>query len=784
MKILSGRNKMLLHKAIKTFVCVIALFSVMFLFTNEVEATPFAYRDFDFDTFYEENKTYWDGVCSSETEERLKEKCEKKLLKAQKKFYTRLYKLLAKYEAAGLHIEDSIIIETVFFGLIASDFTDNSEYYKQDWNTYSNSYNYDESLNEDAYSIEPDYSDSEAAQEYFAKETDTLVTLIRNMIAYETVCYGTYGDVVMDKTADGTEYETCPNGGTAMEIDYYSKRQCADELASFELGFWEFFLSKYANDKMLGIFKQVQFLKLFRVDERYESCMNWGGSYKEMYYDFVEYPPKVSTSRYFDFLKYNIFYDNKHHLQFYFKQRVLEPAGAECMTEELCGEESLEAMGLYEQYEQEIYDIRTEINLYIIEILLNYGIRDITWGQNPLYTTNEIKETAAITQRNSYFWPIGSAETEERDGVVFADGTPTATTFTSPFGPRKDPITGEDSFHYGIDLAAARGTHIVAISDGEVVTVVTGCTEGNLSCGGGYGNYIIIAHPNGDYSLYAHLQSVHESVYVGASVLQGQLIGYMGSTGYSTGSHLHFEIRVGGNSQDNAVDPLTYLSNQEPRPEGASSDFPINETSLTKEEFMSKLAAYCSTNNCSSEFREIFVMNAGLVYDASIANNVNPELVVVRALVEGMSPGKDYNNYWGIGCYNGQGTSACTKYSSLADGIAGFAKTVSKYDSMGEMLQSYAYIGDYWMRVKYNADGSISNSSWSNGGCAYFPYIKKYLSSSRAAYVDEACNTPPLCESINGGPNCKKTTQEDQDAYAEWQASEKMSPTRYNIFGL
>lgn len=87
----------------------------------------------------------------------------------------------------------------------------------------------------------------------------------------------------------------------------------------------------------------------------------------------------------------------------------------------------------------------------------------------------------------------------------------------------------------GVDLAAPRGTTIVASAKGVVII-----SRGS-GWNGGYGNYVVIQHPNGTQTLYAHLSSVVARE--GSEVEQGQLIGYSGSTGKSTGPHLHFEIR-------------------------------------------------------------------------------------------------------------------------------------------------------------------------------------------------------------------------------------------------
>lgn len=111
---------------------------------------------------------------------------------------------------------------------------------------------------------------------------------------------------------------------------------------------------------------------------------------------------------------------------------------------------------------------------------------------------------------------------------------PVSGPITSPYGPRKG------SFHYGIDIGNRRGTPVVAAANGVVVKVVNYCREGVSYCGGYYGNYIVVEHPNGTKTRYAHLQTVNVSV--GQTVSQGEKIAGLGNTGRSTGPHLHFEV--------------------------------------------------------------------------------------------------------------------------------------------------------------------------------------------------------------------------------------------------
>ncbi|MDZ4166308.1 MAG: peptidoglycan DD-metalloendopeptidase family protein [Coriobacteriia bacterium] len=122
----------------------------------------------------------------------------------------------------------------------------------------------------------------------------------------------------------------------------------------------------------------------------------------------------------------------------------------------------------------------------------------------------------------------------------------------SAFGYRVHPILGYRKMHTGIDIGGRavgrdiNGAPIVAASDGTVI--YTGYR-------GGYGNTVIIDHGNGVTSLYAHMQSGSYKVSTGQSVTKRQAIGAVGSTGLSTGPHLHFEVRINGNP----VDPMGYL---------------------------------------------------------------------------------------------------------------------------------------------------------------------------------------------------------------------------------
>jgi murein DD-endopeptidase MepM/ murein hydrolase activator NlpD len=115
------------------------------------------------------------------------------------------------------------------------------------------------------------------------------------------------------------------------------------------------------------------------------------------------------------------------------------------------------------------------------------------------------------------------------------------------FGQNIHPFSGQYYIHKGIDLSTYRqGDPIVATADGQVVTV-----DFDYS---GFGNYVIIKHKHGFYTRYAHMLTVRAQI--GQRVQQGEIIGYIGNTGLSTGPHLHYEVHIGSD----VVDPAQYLN--------------------------------------------------------------------------------------------------------------------------------------------------------------------------------------------------------------------------------
>ena len=143
------------------------------------------------------------------------------------------------------------------------------------------------------------------------------------------------------------------------------------------------------------------------------------------------------------------------------------------------------------------------------------------------------------------------------DGTIAGTGSGTASgdwqlpftggyIMTAPFGEVR---TGGRT-HKGVDIVGQGSKLIYPINNG---TVTVGYDSG------GYGNYVIVNHGNGYWSLYGHMSKVH--VKSGQTVNKNTILGVEGSTGHSTGSHLHLEVRKGSNSSANTINPLTFIQN-------------------------------------------------------------------------------------------------------------------------------------------------------------------------------------------------------------------------------
>lgn len=160
---------------------------------------------------------------------------------------------------------------------------------------------------------------------------------------------------------------------------------------------------------------------------------------------------------------------------------------------------------------------------------------------------------AAEDEMIAYFDELSRQFAQEQEDALrsaLANGTflwpvPACTLLTSRFGYRIHPILGYERFHAGIDIGAKAGDTIAA-SDGGTVAVAEYSDS--------YGNYVLINHGNGYTTLYAHMCSI--AVEAGQTVEQGETLGYVGSTGWSTGPHCHFEIRY----NEEKTDPEAYFT--------------------------------------------------------------------------------------------------------------------------------------------------------------------------------------------------------------------------------
>lgn len=185
------------------------------------------------------------------------------------------------------------------------------------------------------------------------------------------------------------------------------------------------------------------------------------------------------------------------------------------------------------------------------------------------------QEAALQKQKEEYYTELENIQAELRriaeeaakkdngsgggySGGILQFPCPGYTRISSRFGSRGAPLAGGSTYHKGVDLAAPKGTSIVAAESGTVITVSRTCTHNygkskSCGCGGGFGNYLMINHGNGLVTVYAHCTSINVSL--GQKVTRGETIATVGSTGASSGNHLHFGTLLNGTY----VDPASYI---------------------------------------------------------------------------------------------------------------------------------------------------------------------------------------------------------------------------------
>ena len=208
-------------------------------------------------------------------------------------------------------------------------------------------------------------------------------------------------------------------------------------------------------------------------------------------------------------------------------------------------EKDIEAFtAAYEENEALENEIQEKIDKKVAELQAQKAAEEAArraWeeSQRKLKEQQERAAAAAAAAAN------GNGGTVAAGAGYYSWPVPSCTYITSRFGYRVHPIFGTTKYHSGVDIAAGYGATIQAAAGGTV-----SIAEKSDS----YGYYCVIYHSNGTTTLYAHMNEM-PCVSVGQSVSAGQVIGYVGSTGWSTGPHCHFEIRVNGS----CVDPISYF---------------------------------------------------------------------------------------------------------------------------------------------------------------------------------------------------------------------------------
>ena len=211
-------------------------------------------------------------------------------------------------------------------------------------------------------------------------------------------------------------------------------------------------------------------------------------------------------------------------------------------------EQKAELTNLSAQLEKDILEANAAILELEGDISANSAILSQLNAQDKEMQDKINQKIKELNEQNKPSNPSNPSNPSKPSGSGTLTVWPSYCTYiTSVQGNRVHPITGQYGTHGGTDIGASYGSAIYAAGSGTVVTAYN-----NSAYNGGYGNYAMINHGNGIQTLYAHMSVC--SVTVGQTVSAGQTIGYVGSTGRSTGPHLHIEVRVNGSR----VDPQSY----------------------------------------------------------------------------------------------------------------------------------------------------------------------------------------------------------------------------------
>lgn len=263
----------------------------------------------------------------------------------------------------------------------------------------------------------------------------------------------------------------------------------------------------------------VMYLELFFESENFSDMLN-----KAEYIEALSAYDRKMLDKYVEYAEYvNLCKESMEE-----EKAVLDETRASVEKEEAALNE------LISTKEQEIYKVSSDIQNK--EEAIKAYEADIA-AENE---TIRVLEAAVAEERRK----LAEEQRRRYDGGIFAWPCPSYTRISDPYGNRIHPILGIQQFHNGVDLAAPGGSPILAAYNGTVVAA---------DYTSAMGNYIMIDHGDSLYTVYMHASALYVSK--GQEVSKGQTIAAVGSTGRSTGNHLHFSVRLNGNY----VDPMSYI---------------------------------------------------------------------------------------------------------------------------------------------------------------------------------------------------------------------------------
>lgn len=487
-------------KVIKKMIFIISLF----LITTKVNAVGYNYASFKWEDFAEQYQDYWTSTCELEEDTG---KCVEQTLKTQKKFFKKLYKMLASYERSGLYIKDEIIVGTLYYGLSPDAFRDDNAFYIKWFENIA----FDFDSEDDNITVDEDEGIS------ILDEANSIKLLIKAMVGYEATCSKI--EPASYQTNNDYQEPYCNQGNLIKNSD--GTYSCKSLISTKMVNYGEKLLNSISILNIFGI----------RSNDKQE-CIDAGGTYN------VSNKKTVNESAYWAFLEESNYFDTKPHFAYRFAH-IIEDTEYENM------EELDNAMDnnddIYNKYHEQVLAERKEIILEIKECL---DLFNQEHPENAVYFSSI---------SNTYYYPIGSNEIEEINGKKYAKGTPINSYIIKDYNPGTND---------GIDIVTFNVTaNVIAIKDGIVSKVINTCTANDSTCASGYGNMITISHSDGTYSSYAYLSNIE--VAEGQSVSQGEVIGQTGQTGEANENSLHFEIKISTGSR---VNPNTYISSTNPRP--------------------------------------------------------------------------------------------------------------------------------------------------------------------------------------------------------------------------